>query len=152
MVDDGCTSPLSGLACEEGSTSSWMGFLKSAGATNFRYLSPCHLEKKKKVCNSQHVPLQHSKHTLQVVVSKGERFLSSFEFVLPYLWAVVTVKDIRQQLRGLLKTASQLVQLLLHGEDPLLQLPIRVIPVGTEVTHDHLHLRLVNTKLSLIQQ
>lgn len=58
---------------------------------------------------------------------------------LPDLWVAVT-KDLRQQLRRLLKTATQLVQLLLHGEDTLLQLPIRVIPVSAEVTHDHLHL------------
>lgn len=57
----------------------------------------------------------------------------------PDLWVAVT-QDLRQQLRGLMEAAAQLVQLLLHGEDTLLQLPIGVVPIGTEITHDHLHL------------
>lgn len=58
---------------------------------------------------------------------------------LPDLRVAVT-QDLRQQLRGLLEAATELIQLLLHGEDTLLQLPIGVVPIGTEVTHDHLHL------------
>lgn len=58
---------------------------------------------------------------------------------LPDLRVAVT-QDLRQQLRGLLEAATQFIQLLLHGEDTLLQLPIGVVPIGTEVTHDHLHL------------
>lgn len=49
-------------------------------------------------------------------------------------------QDLGEQLRRLMETAAQLVQFLLHGEDPLLQLPIRVVPVGAQVAHDHLHL------------
>lgn len=61
------------------------------------------------------------------------------KYCLPDLWVAVTY-NLRQQIRRLLEAATQLVQLLLHGEDSLLQLPIGVIPVGTEVAHNHLHL------------
>lgn len=61
------------------------------------------------------------------------------KYCLPDLWVAVTY-NLRQQIRCLLEAATQLVQLLLHGEDSLLQLPIGVIPVGTEVAHNHLHL------------
>lgn len=61
------------------------------------------------------------------------------KYCLPDLWVAVTY-NLRQQIRRLLEEATQLVQLLLHGEDSLLQLPIGVIPVGTEVAHNHLHL------------
>lgn len=58
---------------------------------------------------------------------------------LPDLGVAVT-KNLREQLGGLMEAAAQLIQLLLHGENPLLQLPIGVVPIGTEVAHDHLHL------------
>lgn len=53
---------------------------------------------------------------------------------------VAAEQDLREQLGRLMETAAQLIQFLLHGEDPLLQLPIGVVPVGAEVAHDHLHL------------
>lgn len=53
---------------------------------------------------------------------------------------VAAEQDLREQLGRLTETAAQLIQFLLHGEDPLLQLPIGVVPVGAEVAHDHLHL------------
>lgn len=53
---------------------------------------------------------------------------------------VALTEDVGEQLRGLMEAATQLVQLLLHGEDPLLELPVRVVPIGAEVAHDHLHL------------
>lgn len=58
---------------------------------------------------------------------------------LPALRATAE-QDLREQLGRLMETATQLVQFLLHGEDPLLQPPIGVVPVGAEVAHDHLHL------------
>lgn len=54
--------------------------------------------------------------------------------------SVALMEHLGQQLGGLMEAATQLVQLLLHGEDPLLQLPVRVVPIGAEVAHDHLHL------------
>lgn len=59
----------------------------------------------------------------------------------PNFWVAV-LQDLRQQL----------VQLLLHGEDALLQLPIGVVPIGTEVAHDHLHLRQVYHLADVISQ
>lgn len=53
---------------------------------------------------------------------------------------VAAEQDVREQLGRLMETATQFIQFLLHGEDPLLQLPIGVVPVGAEVAHDHLHL------------
>lgn len=58
---------------------------------------------------------------------------------LPDLGVAVT-KNLREQFGGLMEAATQFIQLLLHGENPLLQLPIGVVPIGTEVAHDHLHL------------
>lgn len=75
----------------------------------------------------------------------------SIEAMSPDLWVTVT-QDLRQQLRRLLEAATQLVQFLLHGEDTLLQLPIGVVPIGTEVAHDHLHLREVHHLTDVISQ
>lgn len=57
---------------------------------------------------------------------------------------VSVAQDLGQQLGRLLEAAGQLIQLLLHGEDSLLQLSIGVVPVGAEVAHDHLHLNKNN--------
>lgn len=57
-------------------------------------------------------------------------------------------QDLREQLGCLMETATQFIQFLLHGEDPLLQLPIGVVPVGAEVAHDHLHLLKSVTRFS----
>lgn len=59
---------------------------------------------------------------------------------------VALVEDLREQLGGLMEAATQLVQLLLHGEDPLLQLSVRVVPIGAEVAHDHLHLLIYSVR------
>lgn len=48
-----------------------------------------------------------------------------------------------------MEAATQLIQLLLHGEDPLLQLPVRVVPIGAEVAHDHLHLLIYSARPQL---
>lgn len=69
----------------------------------------------------------------------------------PNFWVAVS-QDLRQQLGALLEAATQLVQLLLHGEDALLELPIGVVPIGTEVAHDHLHLREVHHFADVISQ
>lgn len=63
-----------------------------------------------------------------------------------------TEQNLREQLGRLMETATQLIQFLLHGEDPLLQLPIGVVPVGTEVAHDHLHLREVHHLANIVSQ
>lgn len=75
-------------------------------------------------------------HIPQCVVSS---VTGSSKCCLPDLW-VALMYNLRQQLRGLLEAATQLIQFLLHGKDSLLKLPIGVIPVGTEVAHNHLHL------------
>lgn len=62
---------------------------------------------------------------------------------------VALMEDLGEQLGGLMEAATQLVQLLLHGEDPLLQLPVRVVPIGAEVAHDHLHLLIYSARPKL---
>lgn len=37
---------------------------------------------------------------------------------------VALMEDLGEKLGGLMEAATQLIQLLLHGEDPLLQLPV----------------------------
>lgn len=62
---------------------------------------------------------------------------------------VALMEDLGEQLGGLMEAATQLIQLLLHGEDPLLQLPVWVVPIGTEVAHDHLHLLIYSARPQL---
>lgn len=73
---------------------------------------------------------------------------STGDAVLPDCWVSVT-QDLGQQLGRLLEAAGQLIQLLLHGEDSLLQLSIGVVPVCAEVAHDHLHLNKNNNFIFL---
>ena len=68
----------------------------------------------------------------------GQRVLT----VLPDLWVAVAQRS-GQKLGSLLEASVQIVQLLLHGQDALLQLPVRVVPVGAQVAHDHLHLLMI---------
>lgn len=83
--------------------------------------------------------LQPGLHTTSCAVLSAVLRTGSCKRCLPDLWVAVT-QDMRQQLRRLLEAATQLIQLLLHGEDALLQLPVGIVPIGTEVAHDHLHL------------
>lgn len=77
-----------------------------------------------------------------------------FQAVIECLWlraaspgfGVALMEDLGEQLGGLMEAATQLIQLLLHGEDPLLQLPVRVVPIGAEVAHDHLHLLIYSVR------
>lgn len=80
-----------------------------------------------------------------------------YQAVIACLWrrvaspglGVALMEDLGEQLGGLMEAATQLVQLLLHGEDPLLQLPVRVVPIGAEVAHNHLHLLIYSARPQL---
>lgn len=87
-------------------------------------LNPCHLQKKKK----------------KGIFSRSTVFLEICDTCPSPALRAAAEQDPREQLGRLMETATQLIQFLLHGEDPLLQLPIGVVPVGAEVAHDHLHL------------
>ena len=80
-----------------------------------------------------------------LTAESGQRVLT----VLPDLWVAVAQRS-GQELRGLLEASVQVVQLLLHGQDALLQLPVRVVPVGAQVAHDHLHLLMIKHSWAVI--
>lgn len=89
-------------------------------------LNPCHLQK--------------NKNENKVIFSRSIVFLEICDTSPSPALRAAAEQNLREQLGRLMETATQLIQFLLHGEDPLLQLPIGVVPVGAEVAHDHLHL------------
>lgn len=118
--------------------------LESAAAPGAEDLQPCfngHWMKTPKASISLCLSPaeQQQKRSLSTGVTGFQLKAAWLRAALPDLGVAVT-ENLSEQLGGLMEAATQLIQLLLHGENPLLQLPIGVVPIGAEVAHDHLHL------------